>query len=54
MLKHAHNIIKYMPVDKNTSDLITPIFDFTSKTNNIAINMVDIYETTNKKNVEFR
>ena len=36
MLQHANNIIKYMPIDKNTSDLITPIFDFTSKTNNIV------------------
>ncbi len=29
MLSHANNIIKYMPVDKNTADLISPIFDLT-------------------------
>ena len=30
MLAHANTLIKYMPVDKDTSDLITPIFDFTN------------------------
>jgi len=29
MLIHANDIIKYMPIDKKTSDLLTPIFDFT-------------------------
>ena len=35
MFTHANNIIKYMPIDKETSDLISPIFDFTSATNNL-------------------
>ena len=26
MLTHANNLIKYMPVDKNTADLISPTF----------------------------
>ena len=30
MLVHANSIIRYMPVDKGTSDLLTPIMDFTS------------------------
>ena len=30
MLGHANDIIRYMPIDKNTADLISPIFDFTS------------------------
>jgi hypothetical protein len=30
MLQHANTLIKYMPVDKETADLITPIFDFTN------------------------
>ena len=30
MLSHANNIIKYMPVDKNTADLISPIFNLTN------------------------
>ena len=30
MLQHANTLIKYMPVDRETADLITPIFDFTN------------------------
>ncbi len=29
MLSHANTLIRYMPIDKNTTDLITPLFDFT-------------------------
>ena len=28
---NANQFIKYLPIDKNTSDVLTPIFDFTSK-----------------------
>ena len=31
MLLYTNNLIKYMPIDKNTVDMISPIFDFTSK-----------------------
>jgi hypothetical protein len=31
MLLYANNLVKFMPIDKSTVDLITPIFDFTSK-----------------------
>ena len=30
MLSHANDIIRYMPIDKNTTDLISPIFDLTT------------------------
>jgi len=30
MLAHANNLIKYMPVDRDTADLISPILDFTT------------------------
>lgn len=30
MLSHANNIIKYMPIDKDAGDMISPILDFTS------------------------
>lgn len=33
MLLYTNNLVKYMPIDKNTMDMITPIFDFTSKSN---------------------
>ena len=37
MLKHANEIIKYMPIDKNSKDLLTPIIDMT--TNNESSNI---------------
>ena len=30
LVTHAADLIKYMPIDSNTSDLITPLFDFTN------------------------
>lgn len=30
ILSHANTMIKYMPIEKNTQDVLTPIFDFTS------------------------
>jgi len=30
LIKHANGIIKYMPIDKDTTDLLTPVFDFTT------------------------
>jgi hypothetical protein len=35
MLQHANALIKYMPVDRETADLISPIFDFTNAKNSI-------------------
>jgi len=35
MLQHANTLIKYMPVDKDTADLISPIFDFTNAKNSL-------------------
>ena len=35
MLQHANTLIKYMPVDRETADLITPIFDFTNAKNSL-------------------
>tara|TARA_B100000900_G_scaffold399485_1_gene402063 strand:+ start:1490 stop:2095 length:606 start_codon:yes stop_codon:yes gene_type:complete len=39
LLIQANDLIKYMPIDKNTTDLLTPIIDFTStreKINNMT------------------
>lgn len=30
LIKHANGIIKYMPIDKNTTDMLTPLLDFSS------------------------
>ena len=35
MLQHANALIKYMPIDRNTKDLMSPIFDFTNAKNSI-------------------
>ena len=35
LLKHANNLIKYMPVDKDTADLISPLFDLTKTQQNL-------------------
>lgn len=32
LLLYANNIVKFMPIDKSTVDMITPIFDFTNET----------------------
>ena len=29
LLKHANGIIKYMPIDRDATDMLTPIFSFT-------------------------
>lgn len=31
LLKHANGIIKYMPIDKDATDMLTPIFNFTNQ-----------------------
>jgi hypothetical protein len=33
MLAHASDVIRYMPIDRNTSDFLSPIFDFTKAKN---------------------
>jgi hypothetical protein len=35
ILSHANTLIKYMPIDKDTTDLISPLFDFTRISNDI-------------------
>ena len=34
MFLHANSLIRHLPVDKNSKDLLTPILDFTKITNN--------------------
>ena len=56
LLTHANNIIKYMPVDRNTKDILTPLFDFSAASNGInqlyADSSLDM--TPQTKNVKFR
>ena len=32
LLLYANNMVKFMPIDRSTVDMITPIFDFTNET----------------------
>ncbi len=32
MMKHANGIIKYMPIDRTSTDLLTPLLDFGPRT----------------------
>jgi len=36
LVKHATDLIKYMPVDSNTSDMLTPLFDFRNAQNRVS------------------
>lgn len=36
LVKHATELIKYMPVDSNTTDMLTPLFDFTNAREKIS------------------
>ena len=44
LVKHATDLIRYMPVDSNTSDMLTPLFDFT--------NAQDRLNQLNKSNIQ--
>tara|TARA_B100000927_G_scaffold225723_1_gene185418 strand:+ start:1444 stop:2013 length:570 start_codon:yes stop_codon:yes gene_type:complete len=35
LVKNATDFIRYMPIDSNTSDLLTPLFDFTNASDKI-------------------
>lgn len=34
MLLYANNVVKFMPIDKTSMDMLSPVFDFTSTNNN--------------------
>jgi hypothetical protein len=36
ILLHANNMVKYMPFDKSSMDMLNPILDFTSSNNNVS------------------
>ena len=41
LLLYTNNIIKYMPIDKSSADLISPIFDLTSSGNSSYMDMLN-------------
>lgn len=34
ILLHANNVVKYMPIDKSSMDMLTPLIDFTTTSSN--------------------
>jgi len=46
MLLYANNIVKYMPIDKNSMDILSPIIDYTTGNNNSSfmqsLNNIDV------------
>lgn len=34
MLLYANNLVKFMPIDKTSMDMLSPVFDFTNNNNN--------------------
>ena len=36
LIAHATDLIRYMPIDSNTSDMLTPIFDFTNANDKLS------------------
>jgi hypothetical protein len=54
MLMYANNVVKYMPIDKSSMDLISPIFDFTSKTDRgfmESFNNIDPVQYSSEKRI---
>ena len=52
LVKHATELIKYMPVDSNTSDMLTPLFDFTNardKLNQLGQSNINVKMTPQTK-----
>ena len=49
MLLYTNNLIKYMPIDKNTVDMISPIFDFTSKAENNFMATLNGFENSQQQ-----
>ena len=44
LLLHGSNVVRYLPIDSNTKDMITPLFDFTNS-NKIIENLTGTPQT---------
>ena len=49
MLLYTNNLIKYMPIDKSTVDMISPIFDFTSKADSSLMGAINGFTNNNSQ-----
>jgi HNH endonuclease len=46
ILLHANNVVKYMPIDKSSMDMLSPLIDFTSTSSNSSF-MSDLNTNNN-------
>jgi hypothetical protein len=57
MLLYANNLVKFMPIDKSSMDMLSPIIDFTSKNENAdecfmeSFNGLDSYSMNNERRI---
>jgi hypothetical protein len=57
MLLYANNLVKFMPIDKSSMDMLSPIIDFTSKNENDeecfmeSFNGLDSYSMNNERRI---
>ena len=57
MLLYANNLVKFMPIDKSSMDMLSPIIDFTSKNDNgeecfmESFNGLDSYSMNNERRI---
>lgn len=49
MLLYTNNLVKYMPIDKSTIDMISPIFDFTSKADSSLMGALNGFTNNNSQ-----
>jgi hypothetical protein len=49
MLLYTNNLVKYMPIDKSTIDMISPIFDFTSKADTSLMGALNGFRNNNSQ-----
>ena len=49
MLLYTNNLVKYMPIDKSTMDMISPIFDFTSKADSSLMGAINGFTNNNSQ-----
>jgi cytochrome c553 len=49
LLSNANNLVKYMPIDKSSMELFSPIFDLTNNSNNLN-NLNNFFDTGDSTN----
>jgi len=52
ILLYANNVVKYLPIDKKSIDVISPILDFTNKQNSSSSFMTDMNTSLNQTTIK--